>query len=491
MTSQVSRPPESRLRTLRPLPEQRVRDLRSPASLQIHQRSVMNWLRFSVLMALDFVLLYVAWRIAQVSGTDLSVSLRVEERIISFTPTAILTVGVFAVVGLYCEGNGWRDFGKLGRTLLLVDGAIGVTTLFTDSVDARLLLPFAWFALLGTVFLVLGRCLTSVLIQCVRQAGAGRHTVFIFCQPEQAKRIVPLLGQKSYYTVAGWNDSQQLSDEQREATIRRLARMGVSEVYLCSQLPARELMLLYWDLRNAGITLHVCVLLGRDESCSDSRVWQLPDFYCSTFAPPAIAGVEFQVKRCFDFLASVVFLALTFPVYLVIALLIKLDSPGPIFFRQTRIGLHNRPFRVWKFRTMVVNAPELQKQLESQNETRDGVLFKIKDDPRVTRIGKFLRRYSLDELPQIFNVLLGEMSFVGPRPLPVRDVEKFSEHCFIRHAVLPGITGMWQVSGRSDVDNFDDVLQLDMVYIKDWSLWLDLKIILQTISVVLQKTGAY
>lgn len=491
MTSQVSRPPESRLRTPSPLPDQRVRDLRSPASLRIHQRSLISGLRFLVLMALDFALLFLAWRIAQVSGTDLSVSLRVEERIISYTPTAILIIGVLAVVGLYRQGHEWRDFGKLTRTLLLVNGAIGLTTLFTDSSNVGSLLPFVQFAFLGIVFLISGRYFTSLLIQQVRQVGAARHTVFVFCQPEQAERIVPGLGQKSYYTIAGWNDPQQLSDERRSATIRRLSRMGVSEVYLCSQLPARELMLLYWDLRNVGMTLHVCVLLDRNKDASDSRVWQMPEFYCSTFAPPAIVGVEFRVKRCFDFLAAAIFLCLTSPIYLVIALLIKLDSPGPIFFRQTRIGLHNCPFRVWKFRTMVANAAELQKQLESQNETRDGVLFKIKDDPRVTRVGKFLRRYSLDELPQVFNVLVGEMSFVGPRPLPVRDVEKFSEHYFIRHAVLPGITGMWQVSGRSDVDNFDDVLRLDMVYIKDWSLWLDLKIILQTISVVLRKTGAY
>lgn len=451
----------------------------------------MAWLRALILMTIDFALLFLAWRIAQVSGTDLSVSLRVAERIISFTPTAILTIGVFAVVGLYREGEGWRDFGKLIRTLLLVDGAIGITTLFTDSADARLLLPFGSFVLLGAGLLSSGRGLASFVVQWVRQVGAARHAVFIFCQPEQAQRIVPILGRKSYYTIAGWNDLQQLTDERREATILRLSRLGVSEVYLCAQLPTRELMLLYWDLRNAGMTLHVCVLLNQDERVSDSQVWRLPEFYCSTFAPPTIAGVEFRIKRGFDFLASVVFLALTFPIYLVIALLIKLDSPGPIFFRQTRIGLHNRPFRVWKFRTMVANAAELQKQLETQNETRDGVLFKIKDDPRVTRVGKFLRRYSLDELPQVFNVLFGEMSFVGPRPLPVRDVEKFSEHYFIRHAVLPGITGMWQVSGRSDVDNFDDVLRLDMVYIKDWSLWLDLRIILQTITVVLRKTGAY
>lgn len=490
MTSHIS-PPESLSRVSLPSGEQRVRDLRSPASYQFRRGSFISWLRILILLALDLSMLFLAWRMAQVSGTDLSVSLHVHERVISFTPKALLTIGVFAVVGLYGAGDNWRDLTKLMTTLLLIDGAITLTTLLQDPLAASFLFPYAWFTLLSLVFIVSSRLLTGLAIQNARQVGAVRHPVFIFCHSDQAKRVVPVLGRKHHYTVAGWNEPEQLSNEYRAITIERMRRLGVSEVFLCAQLPARELMLIYWDLRNAGITLHMCIVMSNSVCPSDSRLWEMPELYTTTFAPPTIAGVEFQVKRCFDFLASVLFLAVTFPIYLAIALLIKLDSPGPVFFRQTRIGLQNRPFRVWKFRTMVENASELQKELESKNENRDGVLFKMKDDPRVTRVGKFLRRYSLDELPQIFNVLVGEMSFVGPRPLPTRDVEKFSEHDFIRHAVLPGITGMWQVSGRSDIVNFEEVLRLDMVYIKDWSLWLDLKIILQTVRVVLQKTGAY
>ena len=140
---------------------------------------------------------------------------------------------------------------------------------------------------------------------------------------------------------------------------------------------------------------------------------------------------------------------------------------------------------------MVVNAAQLQATLESKNEMKDGVLFKMKDDPRITKIGGFLRQYSLDELPQIFNVLLGEMSLVGPRPLPIRDVERFKEWHYIRQEVLPGITGLWQVSGRSDITDFDEAVNLDIAYIANWSLWMDLKILLQTVNVVLHKTGAY
>ena len=175
---------------------------------------------------------------------------------------------------------------------------------------------------------------------------------------------------------------------------------------------------------------------------------------------------------------------------------LKQTSPGPIFYRQYRVGLKGRRFQVWKFRTMVENAGELQKALEAQNEVKGGVLFKIKADPRITKIGKFLRDYSLDELPQLINVLQGQMSLVGPRPLPIRDYElsiqnaaEFSRDRFLRYEVLPGITGLWQVKGRATVES-DEIFYWDMVYILQWSLALDLKILLQTVKVVLLKEGS-
>jgi exopolysaccharide biosynthesis polyprenyl glycosylphosphotransferase len=201
--------------------------------------------------------------------------------------------------------------------------------------------------------------------------------------------------------------------------------------------------------------------------------------------------VELMIKRCFDFLAALFLVVILSPVLLGMALWVKLDSPGPILYRQTRIGYQGKPFEVWKVRTMVENASELQAKLEAMNEVDGGVLFKMKDDPRITRAGKFLRKSSLDELPQLVNVLMGEMSLVGPRPLPIRDVEKFKkpEH-HDRHVVIPGITGLWQVSGRSDTDS-EYIFHKDFEYIANWSLLLDFQILLRTVVVVFLGKGAY
>ena len=177
------------------------------------------------------------------------------------------------------------------------------------------------------------------------------------------------------------------------------------------------------------------------------------------------------------------------PLWLLVALAIKLDSRGPVFYRDRRIGVGEREFGMLKFRTMVVDAAEQQEQLEAHNEA-SGALFKIRDDPRVTRVGRVLRRFSLDELPQIVNVLRGEMSLVGPRPLPLRDYELLEDWHRARYLVLPGMTGLWQISGRSGL-SFDDLVRLDFTYLENWSIWLDISIIAKTIPAVLARRGAY
>jgi exopolysaccharide biosynthesis polyprenyl glycosylphosphotransferase len=205
--------------------------------------------------------------------------------------------------------------------------------------------------------------------------------------------------------------------------------------------------------------------------------------------PPIFAGADWATKRAFDVVVAVVIVVGLLPVWLLIALLIKLTSRGPVLFADDRIGLGERPFRLLKFRTMVQGAEEHKDALEESNEA-SGALFKIRDDPRVTPIGRFLRRYSIDEIPNVANVLRGEMSLIGPRPLPVRDYELLEPWHRRRYHVLPGMTGLWQVAGRSDL-SFDDLVRLDFYYLENWSIWLDLSILAKTPFAVFSRRGAY
>ena len=220
-----------------------------------------------------------------------------------------------------------------------------------------------------------------------------------------------------------------------------------------------------------------------------SKAGYLGDYVVVTISTRRIRGLPAVAKRLLDIYASLVLLVLFLPVFVMVALLIKLTSPGPVLFIQERVGLNKRLFSLYKFRTMVADAEEKLGDLEDLNEAT-GPVFKIKNDPRVTPVGRFLRRTSLDEFPQIVNVLRGDMSLVGPRPLPIRDYQGFDEDWHRRRfSVRPGITCLWQVNGRSDL-SFDKWMELDMKYIDNWSFWLDLKILAKTIPAVVKGSGA-
>jgi exopolysaccharide biosynthesis polyprenyl glycosylphosphotransferase len=209
----------------------------------------------------------------------------------------------------------------------------------------------------------------------------------------------------------------------------------------------------------------------------------------ATFSPRSSEGWPMIFKRLLDISISLLLLILLASVFMIVAILIKLDSTGPVFFVQDRVGLNKIRFRMYKFRTMVCDAEKKQSELESLNEA-DGPVFKIKNDPRVTRIGKYLRKASIDELPQLLNVLMGEMSLVGPRPLDLRDYNGLDEDWLRRRfSVRPGMTCLWQVNGRSAV-SFQKWMELDLQYIDHWSLWLDMKVIAKTIPAVWKGVGA-
>ena len=207
--------------------------------------------------------------------------------------------------------------------------------------------------------------------------------------------------------------------------------------------------------------------------------------------PSKVKGrlVYHTVKRGFDILASGVALVLLSPLFGVLTVKIKKEDGGPAFYSQTRIGKNGKPFKMWKFRSMVVNADQMIDQLEDQNEI-DGAMFKIKDDPRITKIGHTIRKYSLDELPQLWNVLIGDMSLVGPRPPLPSEVAEYTDYDKQRLLVIPGCTGLWQVTKRNEAD-FDEMVWLDIVYINHSGILEDLKLIIKTIGVVIHPNGAY
>lgn len=197
-------------------------------------------------------------------------------------------------------------------------------------------------------------------------------------------------------------------------------------------------------------------------------------------------------KRIIDIVLSIVGIIIFAIPMLITAILIKLDSKGPVIFKQERVGLNGRHFKMFKFRSMVIDAEEKKKELEEQNKVEGGLMFKIENDPRITRVGRFIRKTSIDELPQFFNVLAGSMSLVGTRPPTVDEVEKYDTRHWRRLSIKPGITGMWQTSGRSEITDFEEVVALDKEYIDNWSIWLDIKIMFRTVlQAFIKRKGAY
>jgi exopolysaccharide biosynthesis polyprenyl glycosylphosphotransferase len=261
----------------------------------------------------------------------------------------------------------------------------------------------------------------------------------------------------------------------------------IDEVFFATPCERGVIKRMVEQARNAGVDIRVVPDLY------DGLAWNSPIEYVGQFPTiPLHRGevpeISLFLKRGMDILLSSLIILLASPIFLALAIIIKLDSPGPILYISDRIGKKGRVFRCFKFRTMILNADVLKAQIQHMNE-RDGVLFKVTDDPRVTHLGRFLRKYSLDEIPQFFNVLIGDMSMVGPRPPIASEVKQYDLTHLRRLDVTPGITGLWQVEARQD-PSFDSYISLDTAYIENWSIWLDLKILIRTIGVVLDGTGS-
>lgn len=465
-------------------------DIRAPQGWQFHRLLTWQGKRAAILLLGDVTALGMAGRLAAhlnqfysplppqlVLGTWLGLPGL-------YWILATVALVLFGRNGLYTSSSQWKNYIQAGQLVSLVYLGALILGYFYDPKLAppRSLMLTAWF---GSVGLVIGfRLLASLLL---KQFARSQTRVFLLAPAERLFTLSHSLQRRSHYSVVG---AALASTSGNPETMQAILQSGAEEV-LAENLPETELASgLYWQLQRSGITLR---LIPSSLELLHRR--GVPEIMAGVptirVEPTFLGGWDYRLKRIIDRVGALAGLLLLFPLFLGVAIAIKLTSPGPVFYCQERMGLHGNVFQMWKFRTMVPNAASLQAQLEQQNESQDGILFKIKQDPRITPIGRFLRRTSIDELPQLFNVLLGQMSLVGPRPLPLRDVERFDPWHHTRHQVLPGITGLWQVSGRSTIDAFNDAARLDLYYIDNWSLNLDLDILLETVKIVLFGKGAY
>lgn len=318
------------------------------------------------------------------------------------------------------------------------------------------------------------------------QAQMSRRFILVG-SPEDCNRIAQELPRNETVEIVGRVD---LNDSSVESLVKMLHKYSANGVLLCAR---------HTYFGQVEKAIQACELEGVE-------AWLLADFFNTQVSQTTFDDLNGRpmlvfrstpedswqrvAKQAIDVFGAFAFLVILSPVFILFATLIKLTSPGPILFRQRRSGLNGNPFTMLKFRSMVTDAEQLKAELAVLNEM-DGPVFKVTNDPRVTRIGRFLRRWSIDEWPQMINVLLGDMSLVGPRPLPVDEVHRFDDLAHRRRlSVKPGLTCLWQVNGRNQVTNFRDWVRLDLEYIDNWSIWLDLKILMKTIPAVLMGTGA-
>jgi exopolysaccharide biosynthesis polyprenyl glycosylphosphotransferase len=425
----------------------------------------------------------------------------------AYVPFNVL-FSVAVPVVLWATGaySNWRGRVWLEHVFQIIN-AVGITLIIALAwsfvvrplVYSRLLL--AEGAIFMMVLISADRAVTLAVQARLRKRGVGIRRIIIVGAGEVGRRVMrtvvarPDLG----YDIVGYVDD---NPDKGEGKIGRFCGLGAIDM-LSQVIDENEvdevIITLPWNYHRRILSvLRACArreVMARlvpdlfQMSLSRVEVGDLGGVPLIEIKEIAFSRAELAVKRAVDLLGAIVGLLVGWPLFLLIALAIKLDSKGPVFFRQIRVGEHHRRFDIYKFRTMRVGAERELADLQEQNEA-DGVIFKIREDPRVTRVGRFLRRTSLDELPQFINVLRGEMSLVGPRPPIPAEVEQYQPWHEKRLTVPPGITGLWQVSGRSEL-TFDEMVLLDLYYIEHWSPWLDFAILVRTLPKVIARDGAY
>jgi exopolysaccharide biosynthesis polyprenyl glycosylphosphotransferase len=396
-------------------------------------------------------------------------------------------------------GVGGDEYRRVVRASIYFWGLVAIGSYMAQFELSRFVLAVAF--LVGTFLLLAGRwSARKVLHRARHRSEAWSHRVLAVGGREEVDALVAELERAPYSGLKVVGACIPAGDDTEGASVPvvgsltgvpdAVARLGVDTVAVTASrgLTSGVLKRLGWDLEGAGVDLVVAPALT-DIAGPRVHVRPVSGLQLLYVEQPEFTGPTWAVKEAFDRIVAAVSLFVLAPVMALIALGVKLSSPGPVIFRQVRVGRDGEVFTVYKFRTMVVDAEKHLEALWSLSEG-NGVLFKLRDDPRVTKLGKLLRRWSLDELPQLWNVLTGAMSLVGPRPALPTEAERYGRSTARRLLVKPGITGLWQVSGRSDL-TWEDSVRLDLYYVENWSFPGDIQILWKTVTAVVQGKGAY
>ena len=406
---------------------------------------------------------------------------------------ALVLVGLNFTLS-YRPGRARRSAARIGGGVLLGAAPVATTALLPPRFPVSL--PFlAAFAALAALGLLVERYGLDLLIHEAHVRGIGLRRAMVVGRRAQVDDVVnAITEQADDQEIVGFVSPHRVQEDGALGTLEQieplLDRHDPDDLVLAGAL-SRPLMRLVADACfKRGVRLLVLPSPDRPPKgwAEPIRLGRLAGYHVH---PMRLAMPGLALKRLCDVVLGVVAVVISAPLMLLIAVAVKIDSRGPVFFRQSRVGLGGREFKMWKFRSMSLAAEEQQDQMARLSAYNDGRLFKVPQDPRITRVGRVLRRFSLDELPQLFNVIHGEMSLVGPRPPVPGEVRRYETRHYVRLTVVPGMTGPWQVNGRNLVTDFEEVVRLERGYIESWSFRRDLAIMLRTVGVVISGKGAY
>jgi len=484
-----------------PLPSRDVRRKRPPAlSFLLRWDTVRSLGRILALLAIDLVgigaaiFTALALKDGVLGDLDLREVWGQTRDIVAFT--YLVTVLLFARSSLYARRPVRPGLPRIVASLFQVTlVALGFAIVNGEQFSSYYI--FYGSLAFAVLYVSALRFLFDLATGLLLRAAGYRRKALLVGRGEQIDDVAHALddGQHSPWNVVGYISLSPRSENGLRSlgSLDQLGEVvtaqGIDEVIIADpDFPQQQAVELVDVCHQRGVRVHIApstmeILIHRAEFVPGQSV---PLF---ELKPPVFDGVDFAVKRAFDLVVASLLLIALSPLLVTAALAIRMTSRGPVLYRSLRPGIGGAPFACLKFRTMYADADARQDELERLNEA-SGAIFKIRDDPRMTPVGRFLRRFSIDELPQLVNVIRGQMSLVGPRPLPMRDYERLEPWHKKRYLVLPGITGLWQVSGRSNLD-FDDLVRLDFLYLERWSPFLDLAILVKTIPAVFTRRGAY